>query len=89
MKNAANEKADQVKEAGAQLADDASKKAEETTNTIVGSAIHAKDVAVEKAQELGSAVNTNIYLYIFLKFSSLFLGCGKSTRHSVSRCWCC
>ena len=48
---------------GAQLADDASKKADEVKdaaedakNTLIGSAIHAKDVAVEKVQEIGHTV---------------------------------
>ena len=49
---------------GAQLADDVSKKADEVKdaadeakNTLIGSAIHAKDVAVEKAQEIGHTVS--------------------------------
>ncbi len=52
---------------GAQLADDASKKADEAkdaaegaANTIIGTAIHAKDVAVEKVQEIGHTVSSNL-----------------------------
>ncbi|CAF4168132.1 unnamed protein product [Rotaria sp. Silwood2] len=63
IKPKVNEKIEQTKEAGAQLADDASKKAgevkntaETTTNIIIGTAIHAKDVTVEKVQEIGHTV---------------------------------
>jgi hypothetical protein len=66
VKDAAYEKVEQAKEAGAQLADDAAK------SGIVESAIHAKDVAVEKAQEIGHAVSANIYSYSLLEFRFLF-----------------
>lgn len=63
VKDAANEKVEEVKEAGAQLAENASEKADETKQTIVEAAVHAKDVAVEKVQEFGNAVNTRIDLF--------------------------
>ena len=66
VKPQVQEKVEQAKAAGAQLADYASKKAGEAkeaageaANTILGTAIHAKDVAVEKVQEIGHTVNSN------------------------------
>ncbi len=52
---------------GVTLVDDASKKANElkeaaegATNTIIETAIHAKDVAVEKVQEIGHTVSSTL-----------------------------
>jgi len=52
---------------GAHFVDDASKKADEikgaageAANTLMETAIHAKDVAVEKVQEIGHTVSLNL-----------------------------
>jgi len=44
------------------MLNDAKEAAGEAANTIIGTAIHAKDVAVEKVQEIGHTVNSNLIL---------------------------
>ncbi|CAF1613247.1 unnamed protein product [Rotaria magnacalcarata] len=60
IKASAQKEVEQTTEADTQLVDSASKKTDEmkdsTANTILGTAIHAKDVTVEKVQELGHSV---------------------------------
>lgn len=49
---------------GVQLANDAKEAVGEAANTIIGTAIHAKDVAVEKVQEISHTVNSNFCFFI-------------------------
>jgi hypothetical protein len=66
VKDAATEQVNQATEAGAQLAENASEKADEAKNTIVESVIHAKDVTVETVQAIGNAVNTKNRFVFFV-----------------------
>ncbi len=48
------------------MANGAREAAGDAANTIIGTAIHAKDVAVEKVQEIGHTVNSNsIFSFFF------------------------
>ncbi|CAM4753927.1 unnamed protein product [Rotaria magnacalcarata] len=71
IKASAQKEVEQTTEADTQLVDSASKKTDEmkdsTANTILGTAIHAKDVTVEKVQELGHSVNKKILFIICQK----------------------
>jgi hypothetical protein len=58
------------------MLNDAKEAAGEAANTIIGTAIHAKDVAVEKVQEIGHTVNSNLILrFHFNLYRYYYSGC--------------